>query len=383
MTKLPLPTQTEIQTHNILVEKLREYSEANDNWISFSKFMEVVLYDKADGYYIKKNDNFGVQGDFITAPMISNLFAETFLMQFQLIFNHTNSIILECGPGNGFFCRDIMLAAKHRKIQIDRYYLLEVGIESVKKQKKILQECLTKSDYKKIQWVNEIPVQFDGVVFMNEFIDALPIDIFLKKNKKIVEKGLTFDNGRLIWKYKNILPLTIPSEWLSNLKTDYLFEHSSQYEKWIKQLDTSIYRGAVIIADYGFSHHEFFHPDRHQGTIMCHYRHLAHFDPLVNLGSQDITSHVNFSYLAKLFSENNFLIEAFQSQANFLLNNGILRCLAKYDPHNTKEYLKKTMGLQKLLSPSEMGDLVKVLVISKNIEIDFSYLNSQDKSFQL
>ena len=91
------------------------------------------------------------------------------------------------------------------------------------------------------------------------------------------------------------------------------------YEKWINQLNSSISKGAVFIVDYGFTNHEYFHPDRNEGTLMCHNQHMAHTDPLINLGSQDITSHVNFSYLAELFNKNNFMIEGFLSQANFFL----------------------------------------------------------------
>ena len=103
MNKLPLPTETEVDTHQALVEKLRNFSQLNENWISFSSFMEIVLYDKECGYYIKKKNNFGSLGDFVTAPMISDLFAETFLKQFSVIFNKTKSMVLELGREMVFF----------------------------------------------------------------------------------------------------------------------------------------------------------------------------------------------------------------------------------------------------------------------------------------
>ena len=382
MNKLPLPTETEVDTHQALVEKLRNFSQLNENWISFSSFMEIVLYDKECGYYIKKKNNFGSLGDFVTAPMISDLFAETFLKQFSVIFNKTKSMVLELGPGNGFFCRDMLNASEEEGVEIEKYYLLEIGLKSIENQKITLQQSLSEETYRKIEWVTEIPDKFTGVVFMNEFIDALPVDIFKVQDNKIVQKGLKFQDNNLVWAYKNA-SLEMPKNLIYPLPNGYVFEHSFLYEKWINQLNSSISKGAVFIVDYGFTNHEYFHPDRNEGTLMCHYQHMAHTDPLINLGSQDITSHVNFSYLAELFNKNNFMIEGFLSQANFLINSGILDGLKKYNPNDILNYSKKSMELQKLVSPAEMGDLVKVMVVTKNIDIDFHCFKSFDKSFQL
>jgi len=384
MNKLPIQTKTEVKIHNKLVKKLKKLSKLNDNWVPFSVFMETVLYDPEHGYYIRKQENFGELGDFITAPMISDFFAQTFLKQFYEIFKKTTSIILEIGPGNGFFCRDILQSSEDEGIQIDKYYLMEIGVQSKKKQKVMLKKCLSDSAYRKIKWVKEVPDSFSGVVFMNELLDALPVDIFKVRDKKLYQKGLSFEDQYLTWSYKDeLLSLDIIKDQIDNLPEGYIFEHSFEYEKLIKELNAKITKGAIFIVDYGFANHEYFHPDRSEGTLMCHYRHFSHSDPLINLGSQDITSHVNFSYLAELCNRNNFLIEGFLSQANFLINSRILDCLNKYDPNDSLNFTKKTTELQKLLSPAEMGDLFKVMVLSKNIDIDLGCSQTQDKSFQL
>jgi SAM-dependent MidA family methyltransferase len=112
---------------------------------------------------------------------------------------------------------------------------------------------------------------------------------------------------------------------------------------------------------------------------MCHFKHHAHDNPLIQVGIQDITSHVNFSYVAREASSKGLHINGFISQANFLINCGILELLEKVNIEDSLLYMKSVSEIQKLLSPSEMGDLFKVMIIEKNIDINLVGLKNNNK----
>jgi SAM-dependent MidA family methyltransferase len=152
---------------------------------------------------------------------------------------------------------------------------------------------------------------------------------------------------------------------------------------WINKINQSLTKGILLIIDYGFNDKEYFHDQRSQGTLMCHFKHHAHDNPLIHLGIQDITSHVNFSYVAREASKLGLHIKGFISQANFLINCGILDLLERVNIEDHAKYMKSVSEIQKLLSPSEMGDLFKVMAIEKNIDMDLMGLKNNNKVTKL
>jgi SAM-dependent MidA family methyltransferase len=141
--------------------------------------------------------------------------------------------------------------------------------------------------------------------------------------------------------------------------------------------------GIILMIDYGFAAREYYHPQRNQGTLMCHYQHYAHIDPLINVGLQDITAHVDFTSIAYAGVNHGLVLSGFCSQAQFLMNCGILDLMSQVSPNDMARYAPLAAAAQKLLSPAEMGDLFKVIALSKNFEAPLLCFASGDKSHTL
>jgi SAM-dependent MidA family methyltransferase len=351
--------------------------------ISFSRYMQLALYHPNYGYYQVKKNIFGSDGDFVTSPNISTMFAETFLNDFKVIFASSSKNILELGAGNGSFCQSVMQLFDEKGVDIDQYYIIESSPTLVKSCQQRLKENLSSAAYSKINWLKSLPSSFKGVVFMNEFFDALPVDIFVKKDDKLFEKCVSIKNDKFIW----VLSEMKGNQYFENLPihtfpADYTFEFSNLYKYWVDTLKKTLQQGAIYIVDYGFHDKELFHPDRSTGTLMCYLNHQSHSDPLINIGQQDISCHVNFSLLKNLFGDD-VQIEGFVSQASYLINANILDILKSYNPKDVVNYSKKTAELNMLISPAEMGDLIKVMSVSKEVDIQLHGFSKNDRSFLL
>ena len=197
-------------------------------------------------------------------------------------------------------------------------------------------------------------------------------------------KGIGIENDLLVWKEKPIDDISNYEEIdLKNLPDDYVAEYPLYIKNWLKKISQSLNKGIVFIIDYGFNQREYFHEQRSQGTLMCHFKHYAHDNPLIQVGIQDITTHVNFSYVAREASKLGLNITGFISQANFLINCGILNLLETINLENRALYMKSVSEVQKLLSPSEMGDLFKVMTLEKNIDIDLLGLKQNNRITRL
>jgi SAM-dependent MidA family methyltransferase len=198
------------------------------------------------------------------------------------------------------------------------------------------------------------------------------------------QKGIGIENDLLVWKEKPIDDISNYEEIdLKNLPDDYVAEYPLYIKNWLKKISQSLNKGIVFIIDYGFNQREYFHEQRSQGTLMCHFKHYAHDNPLIQVGIQDITTHVNFSYVAREASKLGLNITGFISQANFLINCGILNLLETINLEDKALYMKSVSEVQKLLSPSEMGDLFKVMTLEKNIDIDLLGLKQNNRITRL
>jgi SAM-dependent MidA family methyltransferase len=299
-------------------------------------------------------------------------------IQFEEIFLSLDKNIIEIGAGSGKFALEVIQSLDSKKI--DHYFILEISHSLRKHQYELLIKNLPPHLFSKVQWIDKIPQEYNGIIFCNELLDALPIDLIKKSSGIPYQKGVGLENDLFIWKDKAIKDLSIYDHInLESLPDNYLAEDAIHIKSWINKISESISKGVVIIIDYGFNHSEYFHEQRSQGTLMCHFKHHAHDNPLIQVGIQDITSHVNFSYLAREASSKGLHINGFISQANFLINCGILELLEKVNIEDSVLYMKSVSEIQKLLSPSEMGDLFKVMTIEKNIDINLVGLKNNNK----
>jgi len=378
MPTMPIASEIEIQLSEQLKTKIIQAIHSNQGWISFDRFMEFALYDPEFGYYTGNLRKFGEKGDFVTASEISSFFAKTMCIQFEEIFLSLDKNIIEIGAGSGKFALEVIQSLDSKKI--DHYFILEISHSLRKHQYELLIKNLPPHLFGKVQWIDKIPQEYNGIIFCNELLDALPIDLIKKSSGIPYQKGVGLENDLFIWKDKAIKDLSIYDHInLESLPDNYLAEDAIHIKSWINKISESISKGVVIIIDYGFNHSEYFHEQRSQGTLMCHFKHHAHDNPLIQVGIQDITSHVNFSYLAREASSKGLHINGFISQANFLINCGILELLEKVNIEDSVLYMKSVSEIQKLLSPSEMGDLFKVMTIEKNIDINLVGLKNNNK----
>ena len=378
MPTMPIASEIEIQLSEQLKTKIIQAIHSSQGWISFDRFMEFALYDPEFGYYNGNLRKFGEKGDFVTASEISSFFAKTMCIQFEEIFLSLDKNIIEIGAGSGKFALEVIQSLDSKKI--DHYFILEISHSLRKRQYELLIKNLPPYLFSKVQWIDKIPQEYNGIVFCNELLDALPVDLIKKSSGIPYQKGVGLENDLFIWKDKAIKDLsTYDHINLESLPDNYLAEDAIHIKSWINNISESISKGVVIIIDYGFNHSEYFHEQRSQGTLMCHFKHHAHDNPLIQVGIQDITSHVNFSYVAREASSKGLHINGFISQANFLINCGILELLEKVNIEDSLLYMKSVSEIQKLLSPSEMGDLFKVMTIEKNIDINLVGLKNNNK----
>jgi SAM-dependent MidA family methyltransferase len=384
MTSMPTASQNEIDLSEQLKTKIIQSIHSNDGWISFDRFMEFVLYDPELGYYTGTLRKFGEKGDFVTASEISNFFAKTLCIQFKEIFKSISRNIIEIGAGSGQFALQVMQFLNSDNENINQYLILEISPSLRKEQYDLLRKHLPAHLFSKIQWIDEIPKKYEGIIFCNELLDALPVDLIKKEAGMYYQKGIGIENEVLIWKDKPIKDISNYDQInLKNLPDNYLIEYPLHIKNWLNKISQSLNKGIVFIIDYGFNHTEYFHEQRSQGTLMCHFRHYVHDNPLIQLGIQDITTHVNFSYVAREASKLGLNTTGFISQANFLINCGILNLLEKINIENRALYMKSVSEVQKLLSPSEMGDLFKVMILEKNSDLNLLGLQQNNRVTKL
>ena len=346
--------------------------------------MEFVLYDPELGYYTGTLRKFGEKGDFVTASEISNFFAKTLCIQFKEIFKSISRNIIEIGAGSGQFALQVIQFLSSDNENINQYLILEISPSLRKEQHDLLTKHLPSHLFNKIQWIDEIPKKYEGIIFCNELLDALPVDLIKKEAGMYYQKGIGIENEVLIWKDKPIKDISNYDQInLKNLPDNYLIEYPLHIKNWLNKISQSLNKGIVFIIDYGFNHTEYFHEQRSQGTLMCHFRHYVHDNPLIQLGIQDITTHVNFSYVAREASKLGLNTTGFISQANFLINCGILNLLEKINIENRALYMKSVSEVQKLLSPSEMGDLFKVMILEKNSDLNLLGLQQNNRVTKL
>lgn len=395
MSTLPIPSTEAQKQSNNLIKLIQNRIVDAGGWLSFADFMQISLYEPTLGYYSGGAKKFGLGGDFVTAPEISPLFAQTLARQLAQLLQITqgddfNSDILELGAGTGKLAADLLLELETLKQLPKHYFILEVSDHLRHIQHENLQKKLSPSLMQRVQWLKILPSNFQGLILANEVLDALPVHIFQTNLGGVDERGIALEQHQLVWKNKSIhsKSSTQQQQLLDvvsklGLPDDYISEVCLAATGLIASLASVLKKGAILLIDYGFSAREYYHPQRNLGTLMCHYQHYAHSDPLINVGLQDITAHVNFTAIAEVGLDNGLTLSGFCSQAQFLINCGVLDLLSQVSPSEMARYAPLAAAVQKLLSPAEMGDLFKVIALTKAVNQPLIGFVSGDKSHTL
>ena len=371
---LQLPTPTpEMLAHSKQLTAVICNEIAASGSIPFRRYMELALYAPGLGYYSAGSKKLGAQGDFVTAPEISPLFSRSLAIQCEQILKIVSQgNILEFGAGSGAMAADLLLELEQRQCLPEYYYILEISADLRQRQQTLLKQRLPRF-YSQIVWLDQLPAKpFNGVILANEVLDAMPIQRLQITSEQLNEYHVSYEKEQFTWQLQ---PIKQPE--LSKDITDYNIELFHDYydveinpllPHWIQSLNKCLDQGAVFIIDYGFPRHEYYHPDRYQGTLMCHYQQRSHTNPLILTGLQDITAHVDFTAVAEAAIKNQFKVAGFTNQAAFLLSLGLLN-LAELQLHTSdqRQRLLINQQIQKLTSPAEMGELFKVMALTKNL----------------
>ncbi|MCD6046122.1 MAG: hypothetical protein K0R48_1285 [Gammaproteobacteria bacterium] len=349
-------------------------AQTQNRCIPFSEFMRLALYTPELGYYCRTPLPIGKEGDFVTAPEISPLFGRCLARQLSAILTTIpESNILEFGAGLGTLACEILLYLEKENALPQHYFILELSAPLKEAQRLQLQQrcphLLTK-----VTWLNQLPHPFKGVIIANEVLDAMPVEIIRLYKDHYEQAFVTYNASHFDWHYQKISDVDLQEKADAIAKTlapevlsaGYVTEVNPYLKPWINSVSECLQSGVIFIIDYGFLSPHYYHPDRKDGTLMCHYQHRSHSNPLIQVGEQDITAHVDFSAVIEVATQAGLKTAGYAPQAHFLLALGLLEFASL--THSTIEQYQLAQQIKTLTLPSEMGELFKVLALAKHYE---------------
>jgi SAM-dependent MidA family methyltransferase len=333
--------------------RMAQAIQAAGGWIGFDEFMAQALYTPGLGYYANDLRKLGLMpgsgSDFATAPEITPLFGRTLSAQVaQALATTQTREVWEFGAGSGALALQLLDALGE---QVERYTIVDLSGALRARQQQML-----KKFGDKVRWVSELPAALRGVVVGNEVLDAMPVKLLTRINAVWHECGVALDqsdasDSRFAWQNRPT-ELRPPVEIAGG--HDYLTEIHPQAEAFMRTLADRLVQGAAFFIDYGFPEAEYYHPQRHMGTVMCHRAHQSDTDPLSDVGMKDITAHVNFTGIALAAQEAGLDVLGYCSQARFLINCGLPALMEQAS-------LPERTHANKLIMEHEMGELFKVI----------------------
>jgi SAM-dependent MidA family methyltransferase len=362
------PPDDDAREHSARVFRhIRQRIASEGGWISFAVFMDLALHAPGLGYYAAGAQKFGAPGDFVTAPEVTPLFGRCVARQVAQVLELTGGDVVELGAGSGALAVDMLDELGRLDRVPKRYRILEPSPDLAQRQQHRVRQSIP-SLAGRVEWIGTLPEKFSGVIIANEVLDALPVHLVVWREDGLFERGVTLRDDSLAWEEREAGESLLVAVNEIAVGAPYLSEISPGVNALVTGLAKCVRHGAVFLIDYGFGRSEYYHPQRSGGTLMCHYRHRAHVDPFFLPGLQDITAHVDFTAVATAGVEAGCSLAGYTTQAQFLLNNGITDLLAQTPVERSAEYLPQAAAVQKLVSPAEMGELFKVLALSRGID---------------
>ena len=341
-----------------LTQRIHQAIALAGGWLGFDRFMAMALYEPGLGYYTNALQKFGAMpssgSDFVTAPGISPLFGQTLAVQVRQALQATGTDeIWEFGAGTGALALQLLDSLGD---DLARYTIIDLSGTLRARQADTL---LKYAD--KVRWLDNWPKAIEGVVVGNEVLDAMPVQLLQRTDGVWHERGVVSAGQGFAWQDRPTdlrPPIDIEGE------HDYLTEIHPQAEAFITSLAERLLvgkGGAAFFLDYGFPEAEYFHPQRHMGTVMCHQLHQADDNPLLAVGQKDITAHVNFTGVALAAQNAGLAVLGYASQAWFLLNLGLAERMAQAS-------LAERSQAQRLVNEHEMGELFKVIGLTTSAD---------------
>lgn len=376
----------QLQTHqDEMHQHLHAVIEGVGGWLSFDQYMHEALYAPGLGYYSNGLKKFGEQGDFITAPELGSGFAQCVAKQCSQVLSKATPNVLEFGAGSGALMVGVLTELAALNSLPEHYFILELSGELRARQKTLAKLRLPEL-FDRIVWLDAMPESgFSGCIIANEVLDAMPVKLLQRNDHGEVSLlGVTLSSAdtslTLVSKPADANTAMRFDSLLANNQNEssYRSELGVQGEAWISQLGELLSAGLVLLIDYGFNQSTYYHHDRDQGTIMCHYQHTTDDAPLLVPGLQDITAHVNFTAIATAGLAAGLDLSGYAPQSHFLISLGLLSALDESEHKSTQNHLERSQEIKKLTMPHEMGELFKVMALTKNFDQSlwgFSELN--------
>lgn len=368
---LPKPDDIAQQHSEQLLSLIYDEIDRAGGKISFASYMHLCLYAPSLGYYSAGSQKLGQHGDFTTAPEISSLFSASFAHHINDVLAQLDQpSILEFGAGSGKMAADILKELAAQNSLPKHYYIIEVSADLREKQFKTIKDLVPELAAR-VVWLDCFPADFSGVMLANEVCDAMPVHLLHFKQNKVVERYVERTEAGLQWCEDELSSATLASH-VAEIQTlisdsDYMTEINLAATAWLNTIASNLRKGAIFICDYGYPKTAYYHPQRNEGTLMCYYQHQGHADPLILLGLQDITAHVDFTLLAQAATDSGLDVAGFQSQADFLLAGGIT-ALSQVENVDQFTLLQQANEIKQLTLPSAMGERFKVLTLSKDLD---------------
>jgi SAM-dependent MidA family methyltransferase len=328
-------------------------------WLPFDRFMAMALYEPGLGYYANQTPKFGhlPQGangqgsDFVTAPELTPLFGHTLARPVgQALAATGTDEVWEFGAGTGALALQVLDALATMGQKPRRYTIVDLSGSLRERQRATL---AAHADV--VHWVDALPATLSGVVLGNEVLDAMPVQLLARMKNEWFERGVALDAAQMLqWADQ---PTGLRPPLVIEGPQDYLTEIHPQAEAFVRTLAERMQRGVAFFIDYGFPEAEYFHPQRHMGTLICHRAHQTDNRPLADLGLKDITAHVNFTGVALAAQDAGMEVLGYTSQGRFLINCGLIDVAKDAGP-------RENAMMQKLVNEHEMGELFKVLAFA-------------------
>ena len=386
---LPSP-DSEAKFHSQKLSRyIKKLIDEKGGSIGFDEYMNLALYQPGLGYYSSGNQKFGAKGDFVTAPQISTLFSKCLASQCtQILEDFEDPSILEIGAGTGVMARDLLLDLEKSNSLPEKYLILEISEDLKSRQQNLLKQSIPQY-IDNIIWLDSLPKKkFNGLIIANEVLDALPVKRFKKESNLFKEVKVTSINNNFHWvdtlvcDELKIFLENIERKLSKTFVEDYCSEINIGLKIWLDSVQSVMNKGVILLVDYGYSMSDYYHPEKFDGNLLCHYRHYAHNDPFFYPGLQDITASVDFTSVAEYAEEIGLNVNGYTNQTYFLFGCSLENLIPNMDLLDIKSQTKISQELRTLIMPDQMGERFKFMALTKEYNenlLGFSKMNQKNQ----
>ena len=391
VTTLPELTPDERAHCGRVADHIREFVRQHGGTIGFDAYMRMALYAPGLGYYSAGATKLGADGDFVTAPEISDLFSRCLARQVADVLRDTGGDVLELGAGSGRMAADVLTELAAMECLPEKYRILEVSADLAERQRARIAQ-LPPELSRRVEWLERWPERsMRGVVLANEVLDAMPVERFVLHSREdgIDVRALGVGLGGDAFEWRELSPSAelmhavadIVEALPAPLPDGYVSEVCLSFHPWMASVAQILEQGVVLLIDYGLPRSQLYHPERSRGTLRCHFRHRAHDDPFAHVGLQDITSWVDFTRVAEAADDAGLEVLGFATQAAFLIGAGMESLLStemEIAGDDARRRAELAGQARRLLLPGEMGEIFKCLALARGYDAPLAGFATQD-----